>query len=126
MPILTKQPVHIHGLWSITPDRSRLSSSGQSEGYEDESTRWNEFMFQQCASSTWASLLLYRSQVSWKLEIFDLWPHITFSPEDLWNKLDDWVIDKIIHQKLRVWNTSSSCVDAKTAYMFEEIGRAHV
>lgn len=119
MPVLTNHPVHIHGLWSITPDRSRLSSSGQSEGYEDEATRWNQFMFQHCASSSWADILLHRNHHSWKEEIFRLWPHITFFPVDFWSRLDDWIIDKIISRKLPVWNTSTACVSVDRALIFQ-------
>lgn len=119
MPILTNHPVHIHGLWSITPDRSRLSSSGQPEGYEDEATRWNQFMFQHCASSSWANILLHRNQVSWKDEKFSLWPHISFFPVDFWSRLDDWIVDKIISQKLPVWNTSTVCVSVDSAVIFK-------
>lgn len=118
MPILTNHPAHIHGLWAITPDRSRLSSSGQSLGYEDEATRWNKFLFQMCVSQSWAKLLLQRSHFSFKEEIFGLWPQVTSTPVDFWARLDDWVIDKIISGGLPVWNAQGKCVDIKSAYLF--------
>lgn len=118
MPILINHPAHIHGLWAITPDRSRLSSSGQSPGYEDEATRWNKFMFQTCVSMSWANLLLHRSHASWKEERFGLWPQVTSSPVDLWGRLDDWVIDTIISEGLPVWNAQERCVDMRSAYLF--------
>lgn len=126
MPILTNHPVHIHGLWSITPDRSRLSSSGQSKGFEDEATNWNKFMFQKCTSSSWANLLHHRNQFSWKEEGFRLWPHITFSPIDFWSRLDDWVIDKAISEKLSVWNTSTNCVSMDQAFFFRADDESHI
>ncbi len=119
MPILINHPAHIHGLWAITPDRSRLSSSGQSPGYEDEATRWNKFMFQTCASWSWAKLLLHRSSTSWKEERFGLWPLATSSPVDLWGRLDDWVIDLIISEELPVWNAKDKCVDLESAHIFQ-------
>lgn len=118
MPILTNHPAHIHGLWAITPDRSRLSSSGQSPGYEDEATRWNKFMFKTCVSLSWAKLLLHRSHTSWNEERFSLWPQVTFSPVDFWGRLDNWVIDTIIRQKLPVWNANEKCVDISQAHLF--------
>lgn len=118
MPILINHPAHIHGLWAITPDRSRLSSSGQSPGYQDEATRWNNFMFQTCVSLSWAKLLLHRSQTSWNGERFGLWPRVTSTPVDLWERLDDWVIDTIISQQLPVWNAQGKCVDITTAHLF--------
>lgn len=118
MPILTSHPAHIHGLWSITPDRSRLSSSGQSAGYQDEAARWNNFMFQTCVSLSWAKLLLHRSHTSWNEERFSLWPQVTSSPVDFWGRLDDWVLDTIISQQLSVWNAKEKCVDITHAHLF--------
>lgn len=118
MPILINHPAHIHGLWAITPDRSRLSSSGQSSGYQDESTRWNNFMFQTCVSLSWAKLLLHRSHASWNEERFGLWPQVTSSPAELWGRLDEWVIDTIISQRLPVWNAQGKCVDIASAHLF--------
>lgn len=109
LPVRTSQPVHIHGLFSITPDRGRLSSSGQSPGYEDLATKWNTFMFGRCVSSAWASLLAYRSHVSWREEMFALWPRAEFTHSELWDKLDDSVIDIMINSNLIVWNASNGC-----------------
>lgn len=120
MPILTNQPAHIHGLWAITPDRSRLSSSGQSLGYQDEATRWNNFMFQTCVSLSWAKLLLHQSNTSWDKERFMFWPQVTSSPVDFWGRLDDWVIDTVISQQLPVWNAKEKCVDITHAHLFLE------
>ena len=109
LPVRTNQPVHMHGLFSITPDRGRLSSSGQSPGYEDLATKWNTFMFGKCVSTAWASLLAYRSGVSWREEMFALWPRAEFAHSELWDKLDDSVIDIVIHANLTVWNASNGC-----------------
>ena len=109
LPVRTNQPVHIHGLFSITPDRGRLSSSGQSPGYEDLATKWNTFMFDRCVSTAWASLLAYRSGVSWREEMFALWPRAEFAHSELWDKLDNSVIDIVINNNLTVWNASNGC-----------------
>lgn len=110
LPILTNHPVHLHGLFSITPDRGRLTSSGQSPGSEDFATKWNDFLFTDCISSAWAKLLLYRSSVSWYKEGFSLWPRVTESSIDQWNRLDDDVIDQILKEELSVWPTAKKCV----------------
>ena len=105
LPVRTNQPVHIHGLFSITPDRGRLSSSGQSPGYEDLATKWNTFMFSQCVSTAWAGLLTYRSPLSSREEISALWPRAEFTHTEPWDKLDDGVIDIVIRSNLVVWNS---------------------
>ena len=102
LPIPTKQPVHMHGLFAIAPDRARL-------GFEDLAVKWNEYMFKNRISAAWTKLLVHRSPLSWKTEGFGLWPHADLSHSDLWTRLDDWIIDRITADNLRVWNTISGC-----------------
>ena len=109
LPIRTNQPVHIHGLFSITPDRGRLSSSGQSPGYEDLATNWNTFMFGQCVSTAWANLLTYRRPLSPREEMSVLWPRAEFTHTEPWDKLDDGVIDIVIRSNLVAWNSLNGC-----------------
>ena len=116
LPILTNHPVHLHGLFSITPDRGRLTSSGQSPGSEDFATKWNNFLFTDCISSAWADLLLYRSSDSWYKEGFSLWPRVTELSNDQWNRLDDDVIDQILKKELSVWPTAKKCVSVQEGF----------
>ena len=116
LPIETSQPVHIHGLFSITPDRGRLSSSGQTPGYEDMETKWNDHMFGTCVAQAWASLLVTRSVDSWKAEGFALWPRIEMTPTALWTKLDDLVLGIILRDDLPVWKSTSRCVRMTEAF----------
>lgn len=116
LPILTNHPVHLHGLFSITPDRGRLTSSGQSRGSEEFATKWNDFLFTDCISSAWADLLLYRSSVSWYKEGFGLWPRVTELSNDQWNRLDDDVIDQILRKELSVWPTAKKCVSVQEGF----------
>lgn len=102
LPIPTKQPVHMHGLFAIAPDRARL-------GFEDLAVKWNEYMFKNRISAAWTGLLVHRSTLSWKAEGFGLWPRADLSHSDLWTRLDDWIIDRIVADNLRVWNAISGC-----------------
>ncbi|KAL8934279.1 MAG: hypothetical protein Q9216_005988 [Gyalolechia sp. 2 TL-2023] len=100
----TGQPVHIHGLFAIVPDRSRLSSSGPD-------SEWNRFMFRECVSDAWTDLLFSRRFNAWKDEIFRLWPQINITESrELWSSLDEPILDRIITQNLAVWNTQEGCV----------------
>lgn len=67
-------------------------------------------MFRRCASTAWASLLLHRKKVSWNKERFNLWPNITSTPTEVWQRLIGWVLDEIIIKNLPVWNSGSGCV----------------
>ena len=102
LPIPTRQPVHMHGLFAIAPDRARL-------GFEDLAVKWNEYMFENRISSAWTELLAHRSTLSWKAETFGLWPRVDLSHSDLWTRLDDCIIDRIIAENLKVWNAINGC-----------------
>lgn len=124
LPILTNHPVHIHGLWSIVPDRGRLSSSGESSSFEN---RWNKFMFKSCVSNSWTKLLLHQNKVSLPNEItFSLWPKLVSEPTDIWSMLDEFVIDEIIEKKAPVWNTSSGCIPIDRGFFSAEDGEHEV
>lgn len=109
LPIETGQPVHIHGLFSIVPDRGRLSSSGQTSS--DSGSEWNHFLFRDCVVAAWTDLLLSRRHFAWKKDLYKLWPRLNLSQSgELWSSLDDHIIDRIITRRLPVWNTSIGCV----------------
>lgn len=115
MPTETNQPVHIHGLFSIAPDRSRLSSSDQAS--DDLGGEWNRLMFDKCVSVAWTDLLASRSLVAWSQECFAWWPRINISDSrEPWSSLDDLVIDRMIAQNLPVWNTPTCCVTLQDGF----------
>lgn len=102
LPIPTKQPVHMHGLFAIAPDRARL-------GFENLAMKWNEYMFKDRISAAWTKLLVHRSPLSWQAEGFGLWPRADLSHSDLWTRLDDWIVDRVVTDNLKVWNAISGC-----------------
>ena len=116
LPILTNHPVHLHGLFSITPDRGRLTSSGQTSGSEDFPSKWNNFLFRSCIAPAWADLLLDRSSGYWHEDGFNLWPMVTDTSIDQWNRLDDDVLDVIMKKELPVWPTAKKCVSAHEGF----------
>lgn len=115
LPIPTKQPVHMHGLFAIAPDRARL-------GFENLAVEWNEFMFEDRISDAWANLLEYRNLLSWQAEGFGLWPRADIAHSDLWTQLDDWVIDQVIANNLKVWNATTGCCVTLEEGFFSESG----
>ncbi|KAL8669926.1 MAG: hypothetical protein Q9168_005506 [Polycauliona sp. 1 TL-2023] len=119
LPIENGHPVHIHGLFSIVPDRGRLSSSGQTS--KDMGSRWNHFMFKTCVVAAWTELLLVRSHVAWQQDLFQLWPRLNLShSSELWASLDDHIFDELIAQNLPVWNTRRDCVAFEQGYFMPE------
>ncbi|KAL8802700.1 MAG: hypothetical protein Q9182_003658 [Xanthomendoza sp. 2 TL-2023] len=126
LPIETGQPVHVHGLFSIVPDRGRLSSSGQTS--KDSGSEWNGFMFRRCVVTAWTDLLTARNTVAWKQDLYKLWPHLNLSQSvELWSSLDDHVLDRIITRRLPVWNTPKDCVALEKGFFVpdSEVARAY-
>ena len=114
LPMKTKLPVNIHGLFSIAPDRGRLSFT---RDVGDLPTKWNTFMFT-CVSKAWHQLLVKRNAVSWREEMFSFWPTVNFDPIELWDKLDSDLIDLAISpgSDSAIWNSCDGrCMKFSTA-----------
>lgn len=119
LPIENGQPVHIHGLFSIVPDRGRLSSSGQMS--RDMGTQWNRFMFETCVVSAWTELLLARKNIAWQQDFYTLWPRLNLSQSnEPWSSLDDHIIDGCIRRNLPLWITRHECVAFKRSYFLHK------
>ena len=116
LPILTNHPVHIHGLFSITPDRGRLTSSGQVSGSDDFATKWHDFLFASCVSSAWTEILHHQSSTSCFTERFSLWPKVTEVSINQWDRLDDHIIDMAIENRLP---TLKKCVTIQQGFFSE-------
>ena len=107
----TMQPVHIHGLFAIAPDRARLGS-------EDQAVRWNTSMFQSFVATAWVQLLQHRNQLSCLAEGFALWPSVDIATSDLWTTVDEFVLRQIIKNEVPVWNTlTRRCVRLEEGYL---------
>ena len=114
--INTQQPVHIHGLFAIAPDRARL-------GYHDRDVQWNSHMFASCVAVGWADLISQQCSVSPMNGSFSLWPRcdITHKVEDIWTFLDYVVLDLIIGNNNEVWqSTNGEPVSFEQAYFVSD------
>lgn len=111
LPPNTGQPVHIHGLFAIPPDRGNLDRKA-------EAVQWNQLLFENRVAAAWSQLLLYRNCISWNAEGFGLWPRADLSDTSLWAKLDAWVIDIVLKENLPVWNAISGCCVELTQGLF--------
>ncbi|KFY88994.1 hypothetical protein V498_06566 [Pseudogymnoascus sp. VKM F-4517 (FW-2822)] len=59
LPIATRQPVYIHGLFSISPDRARLYQLGDTSTQDRTPALWNDLIFRGPVPEAWAKLLSY-------------------------------------------------------------------
>ena len=114
--INTQQPVHIHGLFAIAPDRARL-------GFHERDVQWNNHMFGSCVAAAWADLISQQVSALPANGPFSLWPRcdITHKLEDIWTSLDDLVLDLIIRKSSEVWrSTNGERVSFEQAYFVSD------
>jgi sacsin len=110
------QPVYLHGLWAITPDRDHLTSSSQAD-------EWNNYLFGELAVSAWLKLLQSRSNLSATTELFAFWPRQVTSKSDPTHIIHNRLVDTAIRDYFPIWNTCSGCLGIEDVFCAEESAR---
>ncbi|KAF8247792.1 hypothetical protein K440DRAFT_550295 [Wilcoxina mikolae CBS 423.85] len=68
LPVLSNQPAHIHGMFSVRPDRATIHSGDDnaiSEATESsKGARWNKWLFQKCVVDAWISNLQFIQEIT--------------------------------------------------------------
>jgi sacsin len=105
LPILTGLPVHIHGLFSISADRSTLHGLDDRGVQDHRPKEWNKFLFQQMIPSAWAKLLRNVCQTYPTENHFHLWPTNRSDTHQFWYGLCRAVVDQVSQNHLPVWFT---------------------
>lgn len=113
LPILTGLPVHIHGLFSISADRSRLHGLDDRGVQDNRPESWNKFLFTQMIPSTWAKLLINICQNHQVQDLFHLWPTPTAEVHQWWYGMSRAVIDIIFRNNDPVWFTEFGYVSMR-------------
>ncbi|KAF8828428.1 hypothetical protein HHX47_DHR4000917 [Lentinula edodes] len=85
LPISTGFPIHVHGIFALTPDRQSLRNSEElgigTESRERLLVTWNRVFFEELIPKAWASLLIPKLVQNNDVEnIWDAWPP---KPEDI-------------------------------------------
>jgi sacsin len=76
LPIKTSQPLKIHGMFSLTPDRARLHELGDSSTQNQNLAGWNSWLFEQPIPIAWTKLLARLTQLYPQQSAFETWPHL--------------------------------------------------
>jgi sacsin len=113
-------PVHIHGLFSISPDRSRLHGLDDKGVQDDRPESWNRFLFGQMIPSAWAKLLVNVCRTRQNQDLFHLWPTKSSGAHQWWYGLSRAVIDKISGNNDPVWFTGLGYVPLKDGLLASE------
>jgi len=113
LPILTGLPVHIHGLFSISADRSRLHGLDDGGVQDDRPEAWNKFLFSQMIPGAWAKLLINVCQNHQVQDLFHLWPTTTSEVHQWWYGMSRAVIDIVSRNNDPVWFTEFGYVSIR-------------
>lgn len=113
LPILTGLPVHIHGLFSISADRSRLHGLDDRGAQDDRPESWNKFLFSQMIPGAWAKLLVNVCQKHQVQDLFHLWPTTTAEIHQWWYGMSRAVIDVVSRSNDPVWFTEFGYVSIR-------------
>jgi sacsin len=106
LPIATNQPVHIHGLFSISPDRARLYQLDDKSAQDRDPGKWNTFLFQSLIPAAWTKLLCSLADHYPGQPFFEKWPQTLDDTRDPLNNALENVVAIIGKESLPLWPTS--------------------
>ena len=105
LPIPTNQPVHIHGLFSLSPDRARIHDSSDSGVQDQLPARWNEWLFARPIPTAWVNMLLHVAQRDPKRAAFAKWPLTVANHNDVLHGMIQKVLQIVQDRSCRIWYT---------------------
>ena len=126
LPIATNQPVHIHGLFSISPDRARLYQHGEKSAQDQEPANWNKYLLQALVPAAWTKLLSYMAAHCSEQSNFELWPQSLDDPRDPLDSALKKVMEIIGNESLAVWPTVVGYKTEKTALLGTGLESGHL
>jgi sacsin len=106
LPIATNQPVHIHGLFSISPDRARLYQLDDISAQDRDPGEWNKLLFQKLVPVAWTKLLCCLADLDPGQPTFEKWPQPLNDTRDSLNNALENVITIIEKESLALWHTA--------------------
>ncbi|KAL0575885.1 hypothetical protein V5O48_006085 [Marasmius crinis-equi] len=118
LPLKTRFPLHVHGLFSLTQSRQNLRNMGEIKGVLESSDDrvflgWNAMLFDVYLPRLWAALLNELSTTpSPSPHIFDAWPQPQPDVEGVdsanWKAIPQRLVDEVVRAGSRVWPVASS------------------
>jgi sacsin len=108
LPISTKQPVHVHGLFSLSPDRARLYQLKEDPIQDQADAKWNEWLLQNLVPRAWIELLSYLATLHPSQSTFDSWP--SNNPHDILSGALAKVLEIAAKKALPLWPTCDGYV----------------
>ncbi|KAH8668095.1 hypothetical protein BGZ60DRAFT_451451 [Tricladium varicosporioides] len=107
LPVATNQPISIHGVFSLSPDRARLHQHDDRNIQDRFPGLWNDYLLRDLIPLSWTKLLTYLAELYPSDCAFERWPH---SMDDSHNPLGASlasVLNHIEENSLAVWPTEA-------------------
>ena len=117
LPIALSQPVHIHGLFSISPDRARLYQLMERSTQDQDPAKWNNWLLQDLVPLAWTKLLKYLAHAYPHQSAFERWPQGIDDTRDPLNNATEKVIGAIEKESLALWPTHEGYVTAQNGLL---------
>lgn len=113
LPILNSQPVHIHGLFSLSPDRARLFQLNDRSNQDKQPAEWNEFLLKNAVPAAWTNFLGYLAELCPDAAAFSRWPQDMNNEHEPLSCATEKVLAIIVRNSLALWPTHTGYVTAK-------------
>ncbi|PWW74714.1 hypothetical protein C7212DRAFT_211494 [Tuber magnatum] len=114
LPIQTRHPAHIHGIFSITPDRSNIHSGSDTTMSSNSVTRlgarWNRWLLHECVPRAWVRNLEFIRNVN-LTPCWNFWPAGKQGEcGQLWMGILGTVFKKVVEDGLELLPTVSGMI----------------
>jgi len=118
LPIATNQPIHIHGLFSLSPDRARLHQFNERSTQDQEPAVWNDWLLQGPIPIAWTKLLGYLACLHPNQSFFHTWPQSTDDTRDPFSNALENVIEVIEKECLPLWLSEAGYVTSQDGFLY--------
>ncbi|TVY68700.1 Sacsin [Lachnellula suecica] len=118
LPISSDQPVHIHGLFSLSPDRARLHHLGDRSTQDEDPARWNAWLLQDLVPNAWTKALSRLAQLYPNQPAFERWPKDLNGIQSPLNNALTRVIESIEKNALELWPTDSGYLASTESLLY--------
>jgi sacsin len=117
LPIATNQPVLIHGLFSISPDRARLYQLNDTSTQDQGPAKWNNWLLKGPVPLAWTRLLSNLASDYPNQPAFERWPQSLGDTRDPLSSALEKVLGVIEKESLALWPTDIGYMTTKDALL---------
>lgn len=118
--IPTKQPLHIHGVFSISPDRRKLHGPSDASVQDQRPMKWNMILFEHLVPQAWARLLEGIAEKHPDCSAFHLWPQEPPKQLEMWDSLCSRLVSRASQEDRVIWYTDIGFVSLRDGLLASE------